>query len=74
MRRSFAFVRAILAAAVTAMSSQFFLAVDAGALLISVITAPATAAPLVSWRIIHGIVTADDRGVVNRVTQQNGPR
>jgi hypothetical protein len=62
MHRSFAFVRAILAAAVTAMSSQFFLAVAAGALLISVITAPATAAPLVSWRVIHGIVTANDFG------------
>jgi hypothetical protein len=63
MRRSFAFVRA---ATVTAMSSayanaqQFVWAVAAGALLMSVIAAPATAAPLVSWRIIHGVVVAGD--------------
>jgi hypothetical protein len=45
MHRSFAVVRAILATAVTA-------------LLMSVIAAPATAQPLVSWRIINGIVKA----------------
>jgi hypothetical protein len=62
MHRSFAAVRAILAATVTAISSayakaqQFFLAVAAGPLLMSMIAAPATAAPLVSWRIIHGVV------------------
>jgi hypothetical protein len=55
-----------VAAAVTAISpayasaQQFFLAIAAGALLMSVIAAPATAAPLVSWRIIHGIVKAFD--------------
>src|SRR5436309_15568293 len=66
MHRSFTLVRGILAAAVTAISSayanaqQFFLAVAAGAFLISGSAAPATASPLVSWRIIHGIVQPND--------------
>jgi hypothetical protein len=43
-----------------ANAQQFFVAVAAGALLMSVIAAPATAAPLVSWRMINGIVKAGD--------------
>jgi hypothetical protein len=63
MHRSFAFVRAILTAAVTAVSSayanaqQFFLAVAAAALLMSVIAAPATASPL--WTMMSGSATVD---------------
>jgi hypothetical protein len=43
-----------------ALARQFFLVIAAGALLMSVTAAPATATPLVSWRVIHGIVRADD--------------
>jgi len=44
------------------LHARAILAVVAGALLTSVIAAPATAAPLVSWRVIHGIVKANDSG------------
>jgi len=56
------FARTTLTAVVTALSvgyanaQRFFLAVAAGALLMSVIAAPATASPLVSWRFINGLV------------------
>jgi hypothetical protein len=60
-----------------ANAQQFFLAVAASALLMSVIAAPATASPFVSWRMIHGVLkvpgVADGVGADSRLwTTING--